>query len=105
MRWAAAKLPLFLGWLAAPALARPETDAEPQYVGDEACARCHPAAAQSFRRTGMSRSMAPPNVADSLGEFRQTASVPGLSGVSYRSAIRDGRFYQETVRGGAVLES
>jgi hypothetical protein len=105
MRRVAATLPLLLGWLAAPALALPQNDAESQYVGDEACARCHPSQAQSFRRTGMARSMAPPAVADPLGEFRQTASVPGLSGVSYRSAVRDGRFYQETLRDNTVLES
>jgi hypothetical protein len=90
-------LALLMGWLVRPLPA--------QYAGDEACVRCHPAEARAFRRTGMARSMAPPTAGDSLGEFRKPARVPGPAGIAYVTAIRNGGFYQETVRGGVVLES
>src|SRR2546426_152828 len=64
-----------------------------EYVGDEVCSQCHRARYESFKRTGMGRSMSRPRVGD-LG----TPSTPitleiGNTGRVYSIYFKNGKFF------------
>jgi tetratricopeptide repeat protein len=66
-----------------------------EYVGDEACRACHPSEFESFKRTGMGRSVAIP----SPDELRPLAKPVTISrkqlNRSYSVYARDGKMFQE----------
>ncbi len=67
----------------------------PKYVGSEACAGCHKEISQSFRQTGMGRSMS--SAASSVADLHLKASGPISNGPPNRifeSFARDGILFQ-----------
>jgi hypothetical protein len=90
---------LAIGFHAASGLAQPR--GEPRYVGDNVCRSCHPSEATAFEKTGMGRSMSVP----ARGDLDHPVRVQGSGATTYTVSAREGRIYQESLRGGAVLES
>jgi tetratricopeptide (TPR) repeat protein/ribosomal protein L31 len=70
-----------------------------QWVGNEACARCHQRYYESFMKTGMGRSFPPLDVRalDSIVTFGAPVHEPG-SGFSYVAFIRDNRLVMREYR-------
>jgi hypothetical protein len=71
------------------------------WAGDETCQRCHAAETSAFRKTGMGASITPADPKEFLTPF----AIASPNGTTYRTAVRDGQPYQESVRAGEVLES
>ncbi len=67
------------------------------YVGDDACRACHADIFDSFKRTGMGRSISVPS--EALEEFRKPATFPGeIPGRSYSSFTRGGKFFHRELQ-------
>jgi predicted CXXCH cytochrome family protein len=68
---------------------------ENRYVDAAVCADCHPAIAETYRRTGMGRSFEPPSRSNTLGGSNAPVTYFHKASDSYFTmAERDGRFYQ-----------
>src|SRR5262245_731032 len=69
------------------------TRAGVEYVGDEPCRECHQATYQSFKRTGMGRSMSGPR-SDSLGTLSNPVTLhDGQDGIIYTVYSRNGKLF------------
>ena len=77
---------------------------EVRYVGDEACAGCHRALAESYRQHPMGRSLAPAATARAVERYDGAAHNPfEAGGFRYRVDRRGERiFHKETAAAGAV---
>jgi len=72
-----------------------------EYVGDEECARCHAAIAETFRRHPMGRSLAPVATSSAPGVVEQPDSTATFDAGLFRFSIerREGRqFHKESRR-------
>ena len=64
-----------------------------EYVGDEPCRECHQARYETFKRTGMGRSMSRPR-ADGLGAFSKPVTLQsGKGGAVYSVYGRNGKLF------------
>jgi predicted CXXCH cytochrome family protein len=65
------------------------------YVDPATCAGCHPAIAETYKRTGMGRSFYRPTAANTMGNGKQDIAYFHQASASYFTIEeRDGRFYQ-----------
>lgn len=65
-----------------------------EYVGDEACRLCHLGQYESFKQTGMGRSMDYPSISDNLGEFVKPVTLHKKElNRFYSSWSEDGKFF------------
>jgi hypothetical protein len=83
------------------ALCAAAAQAQSAYVGDAACARCHAAQARAFAKTPMGKAISSAKPED----VPRAVKVGGRGGVEYVAAVRNGRVYHESTRGGKLLES
>jgi hypothetical protein len=60
---------------------------EVSYVGDEACAHCHPRQAQTYRQHPMGRSLAPARNAGAVERYDVAAGIP-FDGQGFRYTVR-----------------
>jgi predicted CXXCH cytochrome family protein len=66
-----------------------------RYVDASVCADCHPAIAESYRRTGMGRSFSRPTIDNTIGgKNRAVTFYHRPSGSYFTMTERDGKFYQ-----------
>lgn len=64
-----------------------------EYVGDEVCSQCHRARYESFKRTGMGRSMSTPRVGDlGISSTPITLEIEN-SGRVYSIYVKNGKFF------------
>ena len=85
---------------AAPAQERPPQqylNAQPgvEYVGDEACGACHPSEFESFKRTGMGRSVAIPSPDELRALAKPVIILRKQLSRAYSVYARDGKMFQE----------
>jgi hypothetical protein len=66
-----------------------------EYVGDEVCRACHPSQSETFKQTGMGRSVSLPS-RDELGALAKPVSIASKKlNRSFYIYSRDGKLYQE----------
>jgi predicted CXXCH cytochrome family protein len=66
-----------------------------EYVDTRTCATCHQKIAETYRRTGMGRSLYKPTAANTVEDYKKNHEfVHALSGTHYSMIVRDGQFYQ-----------
>src|ERR1700684_2333883 len=66
-----------------------------EYVDSRVCAACHQKIDQTYRRTGMGRSLYKPTPANVVEDYQKNNEfVHALSGTHYSMTGRDGQFYQ-----------
>lgn len=66
-----------------------------EYVDARTCGTCHQKIAQTFRLTGMGRSLYQPTEANKVEDYGKNHEfLHGLSGTHYSMIIRGGQFYQ-----------
>jgi hypothetical protein len=77
---------------------------EVRYVGDDACADCHPSISKSFHLHPMGRSLAPISTASVIERFAAENHNPfEASGFVYRAARQNERIvHSESIKGGGV---
>jgi predicted CXXCH cytochrome family protein len=80
----------------APAGQKPVPHAtENRYVDANVCADCHPAIAETYKHTGMGRSLSRPTSANTIGDKNKGVTFYHKASESYFTMVeRDGRFYQ-----------
>jgi len=65
------------------------------YVDPKLCAACHSKVWETYRRTGMARSLYRPTVSNTVGDNKKTVSYYHQASASYFTVFeRDGHFYQ-----------
>lgn len=74
-----------------------------KYVGDRSCRDCHPGESASHSRSGHSRTFRPAAQTEAARQLDNVSTEdPELPGVTWRYALRDGRFTTERREGGKV---
>jgi predicted CXXCH cytochrome family protein len=77
---------IHLGW--------PQAAPDNQYVDARTCARCHREIDESYRKTGMARSLFRPSPANTVEDYTRNEFYHSTSDTHYAMVRRDGDYYQ-----------
>src|SRR5438876_641510 len=91
MAWKSLTLAVGIAVSLSPLHAAPEND----YVDAQVCAKCHRQIAESYRQTGMGRSMFRPSPANTIEDYKTNNEfVHAASDTRFSMIQRDGAYYQ-----------